>query len=213
MYGGGFGYFDTLLADARFKLQRSSDGKATSFFRLTSPSWDFVALDTSWNPNVFAFGKAGVLQDPQSEFVASIANESSRKLMLLSHHQLTSVYDTGDVDGALAAKLARTLSSGRVTAWLWGHEHRCMGFNAAGGVQFARCLGNGGVPVLAHAADAPIPAPGLWEGRSFLEDKGERWARFGFATLDLEADRIKIRYRDDQGVSPPGPPPDGEQIT
>src|ERR1022692_4095897 len=49
MYSGGFGYFDTLLGDPRFAAQHSADGAATSFFRLTSPSWDFVGLDTSWD--------------------------------------------------------------------------------------------------------------------------------------------------------------------
>jgi hypothetical protein len=213
MYGGGFGYFDTLLADDRFKLQRSPNGKATSFFRLTSPSWDFVALDTSWDPNVLAFGKTAVLQDPQAEFLATTAAGSPRKLMLLSHHQLVSVYAPEDIDIVLPTKLAGTLGSGRVTGWIWGHEHRCMGFDADKGVKFPRCLGNGGVPVLmTHALDEAIPAPGAWEARGFLDDQGEHWARFGYATLDLEGDRIRVRYRDDQGAPAAGTPADGETI-
>jgi hypothetical protein len=201
MYGGGFGYFGTLLADERFRAQRSPDGKPTSFFRLTSPSWDFVGLDTSWDPDVLAQGHVGVLEDPQAEFVASVAGESARKLMLLSHHQLLSVYDSKDVGPTLSGKLAATLGAGRVTAWLWGHEHRCMSYEAAGGVKFPRCIGHGGVPVLMdHAAGDPIPAPGTWEEREFLKFRGDHWARFGFAILDLAGDRIAVRYRDDQGT-------------
>ena len=56
MYSGGFGYFQTLLGDPRFAAQRSADGAATSFFRLTSPSWDFAALDTSWDEDVLSKG-------------------------------------------------------------------------------------------------------------------------------------------------------------
>jgi 3',5'-cyclic AMP phosphodiesterase CpdA len=206
MYGGGFGYFDTLLADERFRSQRSPDGKAASFFRLVSPSWDFVGLDTSWDPNVLAQGFVGALEDPQAEFVASVAGESGRKLMLLSHHQLISVYDTKDIGPTLSGKLAPTLDAGRVTAWLWGHEHRCMGFDTAGGVKFPRCIGHGGVPVLMdHPIDDPVPAPGTWEERGFLEYQGDHWARFGFAILDLAGDHIDIRYRDDQGRPTPAP--------
>jgi Calcineurin-like phosphoesterase len=201
MYGGGWGYFGTLLGDKRFASQRSPDGKPTSFFRLTSPSWDFVSLDTSWDPDVLALGKVGVLEDPQGEFVAKVAAESDRKLVLLSHHQMLSVYDPEDLAPTLASKLAPVLHGGRLTAWLWGHEHRCMGFEAAGGVEFPRCIGHGGVPVLMeHDADEPIASPGAWEERGYLEEGGDRWARFGFAILDIDRDRIAVRYRDDQGT-------------
>jgi len=201
MYSGGFGYFGTLLADPRFAAQHSADGAATSFFRLAAPAWDFVALDTSWDANVLSKGAVAVLQDPQADFVASVARASGKKLALLSHHQLISVYDEADLGPELYTKLGPVLDSGRVTAWWWGHEHRCMGFEPHQGVQFPRCLGNGGVPVLqAHAMNAPIPPPGAWEARSFLDSGGEHWARFGFAVLDLDAGRMEVRYRDDTGM-------------
>jgi hypothetical protein len=213
MYGGGFGYFGTLLADERFACQHSPDGKPTSFFRLTSPAWELVALDTSWDTDVFSLGATGVLEDPQAAFVAAVADEAARegrKLMLLSHHQLLSVYDSDcdQVGKTLAAKLAPTLDSGSVTAWLWGHEHRCMGFHAAGAdphgeVQFPRCIGHGGVPVLMdHKPDEPVPPPGAWEERAFLESRGEHWARFGCAILDFAGDRIDVRYRNELGETP-----------
>jgi hypothetical protein len=102
----------------------------------------------------------------------------------------------------LPAKLGPVLDSGRVTAWWWGHEHRCMGFEASHGVRFPRCLGHGGVPVLqARAPGDPVPAPGAWEDRSFLQDsEGNHWARFGFAVLDLDGGQLQVRYRDDQGA-------------
>jgi hypothetical protein len=200
MYGGGWGYFQTLLADERFAGQRSGDGKPTSFFRLSSPSWDFVGLDTSWDPDLLAMGMAGVLEDPQASFVQEVAGEGDRNLVLLSHHQLLSVYDPGDIGPTLSTKLAPVLRSGGVTAWLWGHEHRCMGFQAAEGVCFPRCVGHGGVPVLMeHRRDAPVPRPGVWEERGYLRSRCERWARFGFAVLDLSPREITMRYRDERG--------------
>lgn len=202
MYGGGFGYFETLLGDERFAAQRSADGKPTSFFRIVSPSWDLVGLDTSWNPDVLDQGHFGVLEDPQAEFVASVAAESDRKLMLLSHHQLLSVYDhdSDRVGKTLAQKLGPTLGAGAVDAWIWGHEHRCVGYGKAGGVGFSRCIGNGGVPVLMkHAAKDPVPPPGEWEEREYWEADGDRWARFGFAVLDFKGPSIEIRYRNEAG--------------
>ncbi len=202
MYSGGFGYYETLLGDPRFAAQHSADGAATSFFHLTAPSWDFVALDTSWNTDVLSMGAVGVLQDPQAEFAASVAAASGRKLVLMSHHQLVSAYDPSDLGPELLSKLEPVLKDSRVTAWWWGHEHRCMGFEPARGVQFPRCLGHGGVPVLqTHAPGDPIPPPGQWEMRQFLEADGDHWARFGFAVLDLDGDRIEVRYRDDTGAA------------
>jgi hypothetical protein len=203
MYSGGFGYFETLLADERFAKQRSSDGKATSFFRLRSPSWDFVALDTSWDTDVLSPGFVGVLQKPQAEFAQRVAGESARKLMLLSHHQLLSVYDKEDLGPTLERKLAPVLAGNRVTAWLWGHEHRCMGFEQAKKVKFPRCIGHGGVPVLMeHKPSDPIPSPGEWEERDSSEYRGEHWGRMGFAVLDLDGPRIKMRYRNELGLTP-----------
>ena len=202
MYSGGFGYFETLLGDPRFAAQHSPDGAPTSYFRLTAPSWDFVALDTSWDPDVLSKGACGVLEDPQAGFVAEIARASARKLVLLSHHQLMSVYDQADLGPVLPAKLGPVLDSGRVTGWWWGHEHRCMGFEAAHGVRFPRCIGHGGVPVLqTYTAGAPIAPPGEWEESGFLADPdGDHWARFGFAVLDLDGGQMQVRYRDDQGT-------------
>jgi hypothetical protein len=116
MYSGGFGYFRTLLGDPRFRHQRSPDGKPTSFFRLRSPSWDFIGIDTSWDSDVTSAGQVGVLQDPQDRYVAAVAGQSSRKLVLFSHHQLVSVYDQADIGSTLRAKLAPVLNANRVTA-------------------------------------------------------------------------------------------------
>jgi hypothetical protein len=200
MYGGGFGYFKTLLGDERFSTQSSPDGKPTSYFRLRMPFWDIVGLDTSWDPDVLSMGMVGVLEDPQAEYVTRVAGESERKLMLLSHHQLVSVYDKEDLGATLPAKLGPVLRGGDVTAWLWGHEHRLMGFERAEGVRVPRCVGHGGVPVLmTHTPEEPIPSPGVWQETDFSEYHGERWGRMGFAILDFAGAEIKVRYRDERG--------------
>jgi hypothetical protein len=200
MYSGGFGYFATLLADPRFAAQRSPDGAATSFFRLRSPVWDFVGLDTAWDGDVVSDGQVGVLEDPQAGYVAEVAGEG-RKLVLFSHHQLASVYETGDLGDTLPAKLAPVLGAGRVTAWWWGHEHRAITYEETGGVRYPRCLGNGGVPILPEPEPPAGSEPGItWRSTRTVRSGGKAWRRFGFAVLDLDGDRIEVRYVDDDGT-------------
>jgi len=202
MYSGGYGYYDTLLADPRFAAQHSADGASTSFFRLTAPGWEFVGLDTSWDTDVLSKGASGVLQDPQAEYVEQVARASDRKLVLLSHHQLATVYDQADIGPVLTAKLGSVLGSGRVTGWWWGHEHRCVGFGETGGVRFPRCIGHGGVPVpQTHTTAEKPPAPWAWEPTGYLDSGGQRWALFGFAVFDLDGDQIRARYRDEHGAT------------
>lgn len=201
MYGGGYGYFETLLGDPRFGHQRSSDRRPTSFFRLCTSRWDLLGLDTSWCEDVLSMGFVGVLEDPQAHYVTNVAHESERRLMLLTHHQPVSVYDPEDLGPTLTSKLAPVLDGGRVSAWFWGHEHRCMGFAASVGVQVPRCVGHGGVPVLSHGPGMPIPPPGQWEERAFVRYRGDHWGRFGCAILDFAGERIEVRYRDERGTT------------
>ena len=203
MYSGGLGYFGTLLRDPRFKGQRSPDGKPTSFFRLRSPSWDFLGIDTSWDSDVTSAGKVAVLQDPQGSYAAAVAAQSPRKLVLFSHHQLLSVYDQADIGATLPAKLAPVLNGNRVTAWWWGHEHRAITYEAAAGIRYPRCLGNGGVPVLPDPAPPAGSKPAItWHSTRSVREDGQDRTRFGFAVLDLHPDRIEVAYVDDDGHIP-----------
>jgi hypothetical protein len=202
MYSGGFGYFGTLLQDPRFKSQRSPDGRPTSFFRLRSPFWDFVGLDTAWDTDVTSAGQIAVLQAPQGSYVANVTAGSSSKLVLFSHHQLVSVYDKSDLGSTLPDQLAPVLDHNRVTAWWWGHEHRAITYQAAGGVRYPRCLGNGGVPILPDAAPPAGSTPPItWRSTRTVREDGQIRTRFGFAVLDLQPDQIKVAYVDDDGYT------------
>lgn len=200
MYGGGYGYFDTCLGDERFAKQHSPDGEPTSFFRIRTPSWDLVGLDTSWDPQVLSKGLVGVLHGRQADVVNGWAAESTRKLMLLSHHQLLSAYDHKDIGTVLPYKLQSLLQGKRISAWLWGHEHRCMGFtDPEQRIPFMRCIGHGGVPVPAHDPQKPLPAPGIWQTSGNFEQNDASWAKFGFAVIDFAGPAATIRYVDDAG--------------
>src|SRR5258708_6512518 len=203
MYSGGFGYFSTVLGDARFGHQRSPDGKPTSFFRLRSPSWDFIGLDTAWDTDVTSAGQIAVLQDPQGGYVAQTADGSARRLVLFSHHPLVSFSDKSDLGSTLPAKLAAVLNADRVTAWWWGHEHRAITYQAAGGVRYPRCLGHGSVPVLPDPDPLPGSTPAItWHSTRTVREGGQHRTRFGFAVLDLQPHRIETAYVDHAGHVP-----------
>jgi Calcineurin-like phosphoesterase len=199
MYSGGYGFYDTLLADARFK-QQSGNGSGTSFFRLSSGHWDVAGLDSSWDPNVLSLGQRGVLQNPQAAVLDGWAAESDRKLMVLTHHQLVSAYDLGDIGTVLPFKLESLLKHGRIDAWLWGHEHRCMGFSQVPDAPpVIRCVGNGGIPMPASSMKDPPPPPGTWQSAETYTDKDGTWTRFGFAVLDFAGAAVSESYYDDTG--------------
>ncbi|HEY0781093.1 MAG TPA: metallophosphoesterase, partial [Thermoanaerobaculia bacterium] len=192
MYAGGYAFFDTALADPRFGRQRSRDGQATSFFSLVNDHWRILGLDTSWDEHG--------LKDPQATWAKEELASGAQKGLLLSHHQIFSSYEPSKKEPELLTKIRPVLAGGRVRSWFWGHEHRCVLYDAAEGVAAARCVGHGGVPVYrTHADDEPVPPPGFYEYRGFLEKGLERWALFGFAVLDFEGPEIDVRYIDENG--------------
>jgi hypothetical protein len=198
LYGGARAYFTVLLGDPRFAQQRSADGQPTSWFRLRSPSWQIVGLDSSWNDDPFERGQTGLLADPQGAQVDEwLGEDDDRRRLVLSHHQFMTVYDPR-LSGVtslppLLEHLTPHVDRGAITAWVWGHEHRCMAFQRDR-LPSPRCLGHGGQLQAAHAAGTQPPAPGLWEETASFVSAGRRWGAYGFAVLDLDGPEIAVRY-------------------
>lgn len=188
MYAGGYGYYQVALGDPRFARQQGS-----SFFSLVNRHWKILGLDTAWTDHG--------LEDPQADWLAAeLADAGTRRTMLMSHHQLFSVYEDAAQD--LAAKVVPVLARTPVTAWFWGHEHRCMVYAPHQHVDHARCIGHAGVPVyMWHDERDPYPPPGTYEYRRFLQDGFERWALFGLAVLDFDGPRLHVRYIDENGFT------------
>jgi hypothetical protein len=115
--------------------------------------------------------------------------------MLLSHHQLFSAYE--HPGPALRNKLAPLLDNGRIRAWLWGHEHKCVVHEPYAGVEYARCIGHGGVPVYA-IGDSGVDEPRIeWVEQRAIDGLIERWAVFGFAVADFDGQHVEVRYIDE----------------
>lgn len=190
MYSGGYGYYDTVLRDPRFAKH-----EGCSYFTLQSPCWRILGLDTGWED--------GDLEGPQADWVRAQCYEAAskgQKLLLLSHHQLFSSYESQGT--VLQERLGNLLLSGKIHAWIWGHEHRCMVYGPHNGLRYAACVGHGGVPVyMNHDADAPYPPPGVYEDRRFMQRGFERWAYMGFCVLEFEDRQLSIRYLDENGVT------------
>jgi hypothetical protein len=188
MFSGGHDFFGTLLAETRFDRQERS-----SRFSFTHKHWEILALDTAFSEHDLYGDQARWVND-------RLRAAAPRKGMLLSHHQLFSAYEKGGPK--LASKLGGVLDAGLVKAWFWGHEHRCALYAPTMGVQYARCIGHGGVPVYQWRKEAdPVKAPAVYEFRGAFRSfalSPERWALFGFAVLDLAPDgTATVNYVDE----------------
>jgi Calcineurin-like phosphoesterase len=234
MFSGGYHYFGTMLSDPRFRTQWSGSEnqssrhdlthrlisrsptlirrvlttqRPTSYFALQSHHWNIIGLDTAWSPSRLSMGKVAVLQDPQADQIARlVASAPTSKTLLLSHHQLMSIYEPDRIGPELPEKLKPVFAQGPVKAWLWGHEHRGMAFAGDDRVEFPRCLGHGGL-LTSYPSVAPTLPPGsppppgrLWEADGDqVHLNGKDWYRNGFAVLDLQGAEIHARYLDDRG--------------
>jgi hypothetical protein len=186
MYAGGHAFFDYALKDPRFARQQGS-----SRFSFRNDNWTIAGLDTSWQEHG--------LEGDQREWALGLITDAPGKALLLSHHQLFSAYEPGGGE-MLRWKIAPVLDTGRVRSWFWGHEHRCVLYEPHEKVEYARCIGHGGVPVyMRHQAGDPYPPPATYEFRDFFQEELERWARFGFAVLDFDGPEIAVRYIDENG--------------
>jgi hypothetical protein len=117
--------------------------------------------------------------------------------MLLSHHQLFSAYaSNGD---KIRDKLRGPLDSGRITAWFWGHEHRCVAYeDGTGDVGKARLIGHGGVPVYSHRE--PNVSPVKFHYTESFPTSWEEWALMGFAVIEFSGRHADVRYFNEFGT-------------
>ncbi len=136
MYTGGHAYFEFLLP----KLQQPS-----SYFAFQNDYWTLIALDTAYNQD--PGGQEGNLDQEQIAWLTKIvAAAGNRKIALFSHHQPFSQLDPNQGPKLIAA-LQPFLEARRITAWYWGHEHRCVLYDPHPGYGFqGRCVGHGGFP-------------------------------------------------------------------
>lgn len=189
MYTGGKAFFDTALKQF---------GQAASYFALQNDRWLLACLDTAYADHDLAGDQAAWLTN-------LIAQAGDRKLVLFSHHQ---PYSLMDVQGPkLVTKLQQHLTSGRIHAWYWGHEHHCVLYDAHPAYRLAgRCIGHSGFPEFRKSEWGAAPAQPLWhrlnsttdspggfvlDGRNdYIQGHETEYAPHGYVTLEFENDKL-----------------------
>ncbi len=185
MYSGGYGYFDRLLL---------AFDQPASYFALHNTAWQIIALDTAY--------KNADLYEDQGPWLQALLADPTRKSILLSHHQLFSVY--APVDGALGRSLDALGALRGPLIWFWGHEHRCVvyeRYQANGWDVTTRCIGHGAIPYPMQDLPGDPGAAGpriAWDNRRERPD-APGFGIHGFALLTLSGDRLTVTYIDQDG--------------
>lgn len=129
MYSGGEGYFKQVLP----ALEQLS-----SLFALQNDHFLLVGLDTGYDEHDLAGSQIAWL-------TALVAQAGSRKIVLFSHHQPFSLFESQGKK--LVERLRPVLAAKRIFAWYWGHEHRCMIYEKHPEWQmWGRLVGHSGYP-------------------------------------------------------------------
>jgi hypothetical protein len=192
MYSGGHGYFEHALTDSRFARQGGC-----SYFALQNDHWQLLGLDS-------AYEDAGLHAEQAAWAGAAILGRpSTMGTILLSHHQPFSAH--GEGNHILRRKIAPVLATNQVDAWIWGHEHRCIvyGPTEVDGcpLSFSSCLGHGVPEHLTMKEGETKPPPWVYEYLRVESDDFQPWGTFGFAVMELNNEKMSIRYIDEHGVN------------
>jgi len=162
MYSGGYGYFDSVLP---------AFNQPSSCFAIANEHWLIVGLDSAYADHDLA--------DEQGSWVKGLADAApGKKLVLFTHHQPFSHFDEGGEK--LVEKLLPLLNTQRITAWYWGHEHRCVVYDRHPRWNFfGRCIGHGGYPyfrepslAFQEVVDPPMVLYGFWRELPQNADRG-----------------------------------------
>jgi hypothetical protein len=205
MYARGYAYFDLILPALGLK---GAHGQKASFFCLENEHWRVIGLDTGYNsiglPIIENFWQPDcALPEAIITWLGDTLRqgEDARGIVLLSHHQYYSAFDSWYV------KPAQQLSAfiKRPVVWLWGHEHRLAiykPFQTGGGITaHGRCVGHGGMPV-----DLPGPLKHreceveFVDARPYQNDEHLDIGVNGFAELTFTGPALKIDYVDIEGT-------------
>jgi hypothetical protein len=134
----------------------------------------------------------------------------NRKVVLFTHHEPFTLLDDNQ-GGNLLDALGEFLESGKVFAWYWGHEHRCVLYDPHPKYKFhGRCVGHGGFPeTRTNLGNAP-PSPDFGSQWRYLSgptggsvpggwvlDTPNLWIP-GFETAFTPHGFMRLEFRDDQ---------------
>jgi predicted phosphodiesterase len=212
-YSGGKGFF-AILPLLNQGVPNASV-QENSFLCLQNDQWQLQCMDTGYNDHDLKDVAADIthLEPAETEWHQSqLLAAGSRKIILISHHQLFSAFATigaGYQNPFLTKNLADWRAAGvsNITVWLWGHEHLLEIYappasDGSGLPVLGRCVGHGAFPIFDNSGDynkqpqSPIPlqtADGFPNGYIQTGVDGQVYAS-GFAMLTLGAEDGKADY-------------------
>jgi hypothetical protein len=187
MYSGGEGLY---------KVTMPAFGQMSTCWAVETDHWILIGLDSAYRDHD--------LTDDQADWVGRLlVRAGDRRAILFCHHQPYSLLDKQGP--RLAARLGRVLDAGRVFAWYWGHEHRCVLYDPHPVWKLhGRCMGHGGFPAFRddlreYSADRDderwrrLPARMLVPGgavldmpNEYVEGHAEQYGAHGFLVLELD---------------------------
>lgn len=170
MYSGGRGYFETVLPVLR---------QAASYFALENDQWLLVGLDTAYKDHSLNREQLGWLYNLLHD-----ARRSNKKLVLLSHHQPYSLMETQGPN--IISFVRQLLEAGRIHAWYWGHEHRCVIYDQHPTWRVkGRCIGFSGYPYFRDTAELKGR-----NGKPTQGANGSTWYRLDGLSLSADVSRV-----------------------
>jgi hypothetical protein len=199
MYSGGKAYLKTVAA--KF-------GQKSTAFVLANDHWLLVGMDTALDDHS--------LNPEQVRWLdALVTGASGRKVALFSHHQPFSRLDSQGPK--LVEKLGSLLNAGKIHAWFWGHEHRCVLYDKhPAWKMWGRCVGHGGIPEFRDASLGKCPPKPTWRAfqgsgnipacqvldgpNEFVKLHQKLYSPQGYAMLTFAGPKLTEEIRDANGV-------------
>ncbi len=192
MYGGGASYYALL----------QQLNQPASYCCLRNQNWQFVMIDTGLHDRTPGGSTPTFLEDTEVAWVKQrITTAGGRKSVLLSHHQLFTRYShivdppaPGQPPLAVNPNLQRQLGDmlPQFAVWLCGHEHDLVIYEKQFGI-LMRCIGNGGVPVL--AANRPsVQHPEIAADDTIRPAPNGDFLTHGYAIMKLNGPNATISY-------------------
>lgn len=217
MYSNGAAFYKMLLPTMGVRVNppdgsNPSDGsmiyeQKAGFFCLENDYWRVIGLDTGYTSVERPFIE--ILSPPdchlRKEQIRWLKNQlhlnnpdDRRGLIFLSHHPPFSAFRTSFPRPA--RQLRQLLGSFlRPVLWIWGHEHRLVGYqkrDVAGLPVYGRCIGHGGMPVEINDPRNDTESILFYDQRRRKNLRRIGIGFNGFAWLKFDRENLSIEYRD-----------------